>query len=435
MDGKLAPLNAHTKARCVSAMQKTGNLFSQICDLENLRLAHKHAKRGKGWYKEVKEVEANLDVYLKRLQSDLIEHRYHTSHYVSFKKKEGDKERDIYKLPYYPDRICQWAILQVIEPYLIKNFTKDTYSAIPKRGSQPIINQLRGYWKIKKDKKGKVISKKWISSVLVSDPENTKYCLKMDVRKYYPSLVHDVLKKRYRELFKDEELLWLLDEIIDSISTFPATDENVEILDRLGIPVEVIEYNNSLYFDGIGIPIGNYLSQYSGNFNLSCLDHWLKEEKKVKYLYRYMDDIVIFGSSKEELHKLKREIDVFLAENLKQVLKNNWQVFPTKVRGVDFVGYRFFGEYTLLRKSTCKRLKKKMLEIKEKCENEKPITYNDFCSFYSYKGLLENCDSYRLSMKYITPVEGYMKKFYETEVKGNAEICKCKEYSKRSKAA
>ena len=414
-------------------MQNTGDLFSQICTMENLRKAHKNAKKGKGWYKEVKEVDAHLEDYLKRLQTNLIEHRYHTSHYISFKKKEDNKERDIYKLPYYPDRICQWAILQVIEPYLIKHFTKDTYSAIPKRGSQPIIDQLRGYWKIKKDKQGKVISKKWIPSVMVSDPEGTKYCLKMDVRKYYPSLVHDVLKAKYRKIFKDEELLWLLDEIIDSISTFPATDENFELLEMLGVAVEVVEYNDELYFNGVGIPIGNYLSQYSGNFNLSCLDHWLKEQKGVKYYYRYMDDMVILASSKEELHKLKREIDQFLADNLKQVLKSNWQVFPSKVRGIDFVGYRFFGEYTLLRKTTCKRLKKKMLEISAKREKGVKPSYSEWCSFNSYKGLLTHCDGYRLYQKYVAPNDEYMDNFYETEVKGNAEICKRKKHSGRSK--
>ena len=113
--------------------------------------------------------------------------------------------------------------------YLLNSMTKDTYSAIPNRGIQPIINQLRGYKKkIKKD--GKVVAEKWIPSILVSDPEATKYCLKLDVRKYYPSIVHDVLKAKYRELFKDEELIWLMDEIIDSISTCPATEENIEIL-------------------------------------------------------------------------------------------------------------------------------------------------------------------------------------------------------------
>lgn len=101
-------------------MKDTGDLFSKICDMDNLRKAHKNAKRGKGWYAEVKCIEKDLDHYLKRLQENLIEHRYHTSEYEIFTKKESNKEREIYKLPFYPDRICQWAILQVIEPtYLI----------------------------------------------------------------------------------------------------------------------------------------------------------------------------------------------------------------------------------------------------------------------------------------------------------------------------
>lgn len=178
-------------------MKGTGDLFSKIYDMENLKTAHKHARRGKGWYKEVKQVESNLDGALKKLQISLIEHTYHTSPYEVFEKEENGKVREIYKLPYYPDRICQWAILQVIEPYLLKTMTKDTYSAIPKRGSQPIINKLRGYEKvIKKD--GKVVRKFWVPSILASDPEGTKYCLKLDIRKYYPSIVHDVLKKRMR---------------------------------------------------------------------------------------------------------------------------------------------------------------------------------------------------------------------------------------------
>ena len=413
-------------------MKNTGDLFSQICSMENLRKAHKNAKRGKGWYKEVKQVDQNLEYYLKKLQENLIEHRYHTSKYVTFNKKEGAKQREIYKLPYYPDRICQWAILQVIEPYLIKNLTKDTYSAIPNRGIQPIINQLRGYEKvIKKD--GKVVKKQWIPSILVSDPEGTAYCLKMDVRKYYPSLVHDVLKQRYRDLFKDEELIWLLDEIIDSISTFPANEENLEILQRLWIYADVIiDDEDRAYFDGVGIPIGNYLSQYGGNVNLAPLDHWLKEVKGVKYYFRYMDDMVILGSSKEELHQLKRDIDEFMATNMKQVIKDNWQVFPTKVRGIDFVGYRFFGEYTLLRKSTCKTFKKKMLAISKKRENNVSPTYGEWCSFNSYKGWLKHCDSYRLFQKYVAPNVEYMQNYYLKEVKGNAEICKGKKYSSTS---
>ncbi len=301
-------------------MKDTGDLFSKICDMDNLRKAHKNAKRGKGWYAEVKCIKKDLDHYLKRLQENLIEHRYHTSEYEIFTKKESNKEREIYKLPFYPDRICQWAILQVIEPYLLNSMTKDTYSAIPNRGIQPIINQLRGYKKkIKKD--GKIVAEKWIPSILVSDPEATKYCLKLDVRKYYPSIVHDVLKAKYRELFKDE------------------------------------------------------------------------------------------------------------------VLKHNWQVFPTKVRGVDFVGYRFFGEYTLLRKSTCKTFKRRMLSISSKRENNVSPTYSEWCSFNSYVGWLQHCDSFRLYQKYVEPNVEYMHNYYLKEVKGNAEICKRKNYSGERKAS
>ena len=409
-------------------MQGTGNLFSKIYAIDNLRLAYKNAKKGKGWYKEVKEIEKDLDRYLNELRESLINHTYHTSPYEIFTRIEGQKEREIYKLPFYPDRVCQWAILQVIEPFILKNLTRDTYSALPKRGAMPIIKALRGYERvIKKD--GKVVRKKWIPSILVSDPENTAYCLKLDIRKYYPTIVHDVLKVKFRELFKDEELIWLLDEIIDSISTCPATEENTETLQRLGVCVNVVVDDDGREFiDGVGIPIGNYVSQYDGNFNLSALDHWLKEEKGIKYYFRYMDDMVILSGSKEELHKLKREIDDFLAQNLKQVVKHNWQVFPSKVRGIDFVGYRFFGEYTLLRKSTCKTFKKKMLAISKKRENNMSPTYSEWCSFNSYMGWLKHCDSYRLFQKYVQPNVEYMHNYYLKEVKGNAKICKSKEY-------
>lgn len=134
-----------------------------------------------------------------------------------------------------------------------------------------------------------------------------------------------------------------MDEIIDSISTCPATEENIEILQRLGVAVNIIIDDNGREFvDGVGIPIGNYVSQYDGNFNLSVVDHWLKEVKGVKYYFRYMDDMVIFGSSKEELHKLKRELDEFMAVNLKQVLKHNWQVFPTKVKPLEIDDYHVY---------------------------------------------------------------------------------------------
>jgi hypothetical protein len=146
----------------------------------------------------------------------------------------------------------------------------------------------------------------------------TRYCLKFDIRKFYPSINHRVLKVLLRRKFKDQDLLWLLDEIISSAP---------------------------------GLPIGNYLSQYFANFYLTYFDHWIKEELKIKNYFRYADDIVILSDSKEALHEILSKIRVYLNDKLRLTIKNNYQVFPVKSRGIDFVGYVFFHGYTRLRKS------------------------------------------------------------------------------------
>lgn len=390
-------------------MTGTKDLFNSICSMDNLYRAYQNAKSGKGWYKEVKQIEKRPFYYLAGLQYMLKNHLFKTSEYEIFILNEGKKKRDVYKLPFFPDRIAQWAILQVIEPFLVANMTADTYSAIPGKGIQPIVNDLRGYYKTKRvDGKKKSV---WVPSILLTDEENTRYCYKIDLHHYYQSINHEVLKQKFRKVFKDPELLWLLDEIADSINT--ATEED---LIELSLSGEIEVDPNT------GIPIGNYMSQYSGNFYLSSFDHWVKEELHVKHYYRYMDDVVIFASSKEELHEIHRKVTAYTRDYLHLNIKGNYQIFPTKVRGVDFVCYRFFGEYTLLRKSTAINFKRKMRACRKKMENNIPPTYSEWCSFNSYKGWLGNCDSYRLSKKYIEPLIDYMQDYYEKEVKGHAEV-------------
>lgn len=390
-------------------MTGTKDLFNSICSMDNLYRAYQNAKSGKGWYKEVKQIEKRPFYYLAGLQYMLKNHLFKTSEYEIFILNEGKKKRDVYKLPFFPDRIAQWAILQVIEPFLVANMTTDTYSAIPGKGIQPIVNDLRGCYKTKIiDGKKKSV---WVPSILLSDEENTRYCYKIDLHHYYQSINHEVLKQKFRKVFKDPELLWLLDEIADSINT--ATEED---LIELSLSGEIEVDPNT------GIPIGNYMSQYSGNFYLSSFDHWVKEELHVKHYYRYMDDVVIFASSKEELHEIHRKVTAYTRDYLHLNIKGNYQIFPTKVRGVDFVGYRFFGEYTLLRKSTAINFKRKMRACRKKMENNIPPTYSEWCSFNSYKGWLGNCDSYRLFKKYLEPLIEYMQDYYEKEVKGHAEV-------------
>ena len=346
-------------------MKRVGYLYEKICDMDNLRLAHQNARRGKTWYSEVKMVDENIDYYLAELQKMLLNQTYHTSEYTIFEIKDGEKIRQIYKLPYYPDRICQWAILQIIEPYLLKRFTDDTYSAIPNKGIHYGANKVKHQ--------------------LAHDNENCQYCLKLDVKKYYPSIDREILKAQYRRIFKDKKLLWLIDEIIDSPKV------------------------------GTGVPIGNYLSQYSGNLYLSWFDHWIKEEKQVKYYHRYMDDVVIFGKDKQELRELFQEIKKYLSDNLHLQVKSNWQIFPTYKRGVDFLGYRFFGDHTILRKKTIIQIRKKSRKVLAKIENGERLTLHDYQSIQSYKGWVKYCDGYHVEQKYILPIINEYKKKHKTQ--------------------
>ena len=343
-------------------MKRVGNLYEKICDIENLRLAHKQARRGKSFYTEVKLIDENEDEYLYRLQDMLIHKTYHTSKYEVFEKKEGKKIRKIYKLPYFPDRICQWAIIQVIEPYLIRTLTDDTYSALPGRGVERARRKM--------------------VRALKTDPENTVWCLKIDISKYYPNINIDKLKLKYRRLFKDDDLLWLLDEILDSN---PDT----------------------------GVPIGNYLSQYSGNIYLSDFDHRVKEVYHIKHYFRYMDDMVFLSSSKEELQALIKEITKYLADEYDLKVKDSWSLFRVEDRGIDFVGYVFKHDSIRLRKSIAHSIKKTSSKIRWRVNNDMELNRHLYFSFNSLKGWLKHSHSGWLKIKYFDIIEDHVQDYHD----------------------
>lgn len=142
---------------------------------------------GKYTYEEVQEVNKDPDYYLKEIQKMLVNKTYKVSKYIEETRMENGKERHIYKLPYYPDRIIQWAILQIIRPVIESNFISTTYSSIRTRGPVKCLE------KIKED--------------IYHNPEDTCHCFKFDVRHFYESIDHDILKYRYARLFKDKDLL------------------------------------------------------------------------------------------------------------------------------------------------------------------------------------------------------------------------------------
>lgn len=336
-------------------MRRYGNIFEKIIDIDNIRLAHRKARRDKSHYVEVKMVDKNVDHYAREIQEMLIKETYEVSDYKFSIINDKGKERNLMKLPYYPDRIIQWAIMLQIEDIFLRKFIDQTCASIPKRGIHKAYGFVQKY---------------------LRDEEASKHCLKMDVRHFYENIDKIILKNKLNKTFKDEKLLRLLNKIVDS------------------------------YPEKTGVPIGSYLSQYFGNFYLNDLDHYIKEDLHCKRYVRYMDDMVILESNKEELHTIRKSVEKYLNDELKLELKGNYQVFSTRTRGIDFVGYRFFGDYTLLRKSTCKKFKRRMNKISKKDD----ISYGDFCSINSYKGWLKYCNSYRLSDKYLGGIDDKIKR-------------------------
>ncbi len=312
-------------------MKRINNLYGKIISIENLQLADSIARKGKAKQPGVIGHDKNREVNIQQLHEMLMNKTYKTSQYTTFTIFEP-KERIIFRLPYFPDRILHHAVMNVLEPIFVSTFTADTYSCIKGKGIHAAAKSVKR---------------------ALNDVENTRYCLKLDIKKFYPSVDRATLKSLLRKKFKDADLLWLLDEIIDSTE---------------------------------GLPIGNYLSQYFANFYLAYFDHWMKEEKRVKYYFRYADDLVILSDSKSYLHGLLAEISAYLLDNLKLTVKGNYQVFPVEKRGIDFVGYVFFHTHTLLRKT----IKQNFARMLKKNRNVKSIaSYNGWAAHCNSKNLLK----------------------------------------------
>lgn len=200
-------------------MKRIGNLLEKISDIENIEVADRKARKNKRCKYGINKHDENREQENLKLSDSLKYCYYKTSSYTTFKVYEP-KERIIFRLPYYPDRIGHHAIMNILEPIWKSIFIKNTYSCIKNRG----INKCR----------------RDVEYDLRHYPDKTVYCLKLDVKKCYPSLNHDVLKSIIRRKIKDKNLLIILDEIIDSAQ---------------------------------GVPIGNYLSQYFANLYFAYFDH------------------------------------------------------------------------------------------------------------------------------------------------------------------
>lgn len=322
-------------------MKRYGNLYDKVISLENLRQADRNARKGKTDSFGVKVFDQDPEGNLAALHKALAEQTFTTSPYSNFTIYEP-KERLISRLPYFPDRIVHHAIVNVVGEIWSHSLAHNTHSCIKGRGlhscavnTRKIVDHFRG---------------------------RPLYCLKFDVRKFYPSVDHAIMKTIIRRKIKDARLLWLIDDIIDSAD---------------------------------GLPIGNHTSAYLANLYLSPLIHYINErmpedirrelqleERPDIKAAEYADDFPVLADNKTVLHAALRLIRAFLRDRLKLELKQNYQIFPvafdrqdTHGRGIDFVGYVFYRNETRLRKSIKQNLCRAIARLRKR---KKPITEKDF---------------------------------------------------------
>jgi hypothetical protein len=278
--------------------------MEQIADPDNLRLAFWKAQRGKRYSKAVIRYRANLDAHLLQLRQELFDGEVSIGDYHFFKVYDP-KERDICA-PAFREQVLHHALMNVCHTHFERKQIHDSYASRKGKGTYAAIDRAKGY------------------------TLKYGYYLKLDVRKFFGSLPHDVLKQQLRQLFKDEKLWCILSQIVDS---YPAEESR-------------------------GVPIGNLTSQYFANHYLSGLDHYIKEQLKSKAYVRYMDDMVLWHDDKQKLQSWVVAIEEYVEHQLRLSLKP-LQLNTTK-RGLPFLGYIIFPHYVRLSQRSKQRFAKKI---------------------------------------------------------------------------
>ena len=296
------------------------------------------------------------------LHNDLKNKTYKHGSYKAFKINDP-KPRDIHKAT-VRDRLLHHAIYRILYPYFDKKFIYDSYSCRIGKGTHKAIYRF--------DKFQRKVSR-----------NNTKSCLvlKCDIRKFFANIDHDILKGILKKYIQDENILWLLSEIIDSFHT--NTHESY------GVYMQSAQ--NSIYaiaeIKEVGLPLGNLTSQLLVNIYMNEFDQFAKHRLKVKYYIRYADDFVVLSEDKKYLEGIREQMKEFLKNNLKLKMHPNKVFIKTIYSGVDFLGWVQFSKYRVLRTSTKRRM------FRNITKNQKEGTLQ------SYLGLLSHGNTYDLKQK------------------------------------
>lgn len=336
------PKNAIESAK-QKEVKRRGNIYGEFSSVENITHAIiTSPSRNK---KKPRRLAKTVEEQAKEIHALLVSDSFRPS--PSYTVTIHDpKERLLTILPETPDKIVHRALLNVLRPIWDKVFISACYCGVKRRGQLPAAKKVLDF----------------LQEARQSGPV---YCLKFDIRKYYPSIDHGVMKEIVRRSIKDKRILKILDDIIDSEP---------------------------------GIMLGSPLSPYFANLYITPLCHWLKEKKGVKYLIDYADDFVILSNNKEELHRLLAEIEDYTTNKLKIEVKRNKQIFPVALdrsdkhgRGIDFLGFVFNLNETRIRKGIKRNLCRKLAKLRKA---KHPVPEKEFLqALASWWGWLKYSDS------------------------------------------
>lgn len=332
-------------------MKRKGFLYEELISIDNCKRAIIRAAKHKHKRRQVRTILDNIDLYAEDLSLRLQKLEF-TSPYTKKIIKDGlsGKERELLIPKFYPDQCAHHAVMQLFIPIVKRTSYYWSCANIPKRGIDH--------------------ASKKVERATIKD-KRTRYCLKLDIKKFYPSMPLDLLKARFRTIIKDEKFLNVLDSIVES----------------------VVE----------GLPIGNYSSPWFAELYLQPIDRYILASDATKHYIRYADDMVIIGSNKRKLHRLKTEL-IAEVNKIGLEIKHNMQVFKIQENGkgrrIDFIGKCYGIGFTTVRKSRSLAFIRQSRKIKSLQDRGLPIPYKMAAGFISRSNLLKRTKTQALRVKY-----------------------------------
>ncbi len=322
-------------------MRSYNGLYRKLMTDDNIRTAIIQAAKGKNKnrhrHKELKKMASDPDSYIQQARRWITDYQPFTHRAKEINDGINAKKRKII-VPTAKEEIIHHAAVNVLKEIMLPSMYEHSYASIPGRGVHQAVRRIE----------------KWLRT----DKRNTKYCLKLDIRKFFDSVDQEVLILKLKRIIRDKRLNELLEKIIH-------TPES-------------------------GLPLGFVTSQWFANFILTELDHKIKEDWQAKYYVRFADDMVIFGSNKRKLHRMFENIKNYLEKDLHLQVKDNWQIFRIEARALDFLGFRFYRDHTTLRRKIAIKTHRKAKHINKKGK----ANIHDARQLVTYAGLTRYVNCY-----------------------------------------